>query len=53
MNAVRRALASSDPRQTRVADIAMHYGFWELGRFAGAYRAMFGELPSATLRRAL
>jgi AraC-like DNA-binding protein len=35
----------------RVADIAKHYGFRDPGRFAGAYRDFFGELPSDTLRR--
>ena len=34
-----------------VTDIAMRFGFRELGRFAGDYRARFGESPSETLRR--
>lgn len=34
----------------KVADIAMDFGFNHLGRFAGAYRAQFGELPSDTLQ---
>jgi len=29
----------------------MDHGFWELGRFAGRYRALFGEAPAASLRR--
>jgi transcriptional regulator GlxA family with amidase domain len=29
----------------------MRWGFGSLGRFAGTYRARFGESPSATLRR--
>jgi AraC-like DNA-binding protein len=48
---VHQRLLVSDPATTRVTDIAMHYGFWELGRFARAYRQRFGEVPSRTLRR--
>ena len=36
---------------TRVADIAIRYGFSNAGRFASAYHRQFGELPSETLAR--
>src|SRR4051794_31223362 len=38
------------PPQARIIDIAFDLGFTHLGRMAGAYRAKFGETPSATLR---
>jgi AraC-like DNA-binding protein len=34
-----------------VTDVALANGFSQLGRFAGQYRRLFGELPSATLQR--
>ena len=51
LNLVRAALRGSDPAATTVADIARRYGFSELGRLAADYRTIFGETPSATLRR--
>jgi AraC-like DNA-binding protein len=48
---VRQRLLASNPATTQVTNVAMDYGFWELGRFARAYRQRFGELPSMTLRR--
>jgi AraC-like DNA-binding protein len=51
MHLVRRALRSADAEKTTVTAIATDYGFWELGRFAVAYRSLFGEAPSAALRR--
>jgi transcriptional regulator GlxA family with amidase domain len=47
----RQALLSSDVRPGTITQIAMRFGFLELGRFAVDYRSTFGESPSATLRR--
>jgi AraC-like DNA-binding protein len=49
MNLARRALRDSTPTGTTVTEIATRYGFWQFGRFAGEYKSLFGELPSATL----
>jgi len=50
LSGARKALAAAPP-ETRISDIANDWGFWHLGRFASDYNRMFGELPSATLRR--
>jgi AraC-like DNA-binding protein len=50
LNLVRAALRRADPATTSVAAIARQYGISELGRFAVAYRTVFGEAPSTTLR---
>jgi AraC-like DNA-binding protein len=51
MHLVRRALLRADPAQATVTQLATDHGFWELGRFAGAYKSLFGESPSESLRR--
>jgi transcriptional regulator GlxA family with amidase domain len=51
MHLARRALRVAATEAT-VTDIATEFGFWELGRFAVEYKALFEEAPSETLRRA-
>jgi transcriptional regulator GlxA family with amidase domain len=45
-------LSELDPSTTSVSSIAYDLGFTNLGRFAAAYAARYGELPAVTLRRA-
>ncbi len=51
MHLARCALLRADPTISTVTTIATDHGFWELGRFSVEYRALFGESPSASLRR--
>src|SRR5581483_9042744 len=44
-------LKASDPSVDTVASIAFRWGFANLGRFAAAYAARYGERPAMTLRR--
>ena len=48
---VHRQLLNAQPRISSVSAVATRHQFRDLGRFAGNYRAIYGELPSATLRR--
>ena len=49
LNGARRELLSTT--DTTVAEVAMNWSFWHLGRFSNSYRALFQELPSETLKR--
>jgi AraC-like DNA-binding protein len=49
MTLAHRALQSANPVETTVTEVATRFGFWHFGRFAGEYRALFGEAPSVTL----
>jgi AraC-like DNA-binding protein len=51
MHLAHRALLRADASNATVTRIVTDQGFWELGRFSAAYRALFGAMPSETLRR--
>jgi AraC-like DNA-binding protein len=51
MHLARHALLHADPATASVTSMATDFGFWELGRFSVEYRALFGESPSASLRK--
>ena len=51
LSSVYSALRRSDPEKTRVTDVAIEFGFIELGRFSQQYRDLFGEYPHETLQR--
>jgi AraC family ethanolamine operon transcriptional activator len=53
LKAVHRELRERGSGDTRIAEVAMRWGFTDLGRFSTAYRQLFGETPSQTLKRAL
>jgi AraC-like DNA-binding protein len=44
-------LTNAGLAHSSVTDIASHWGFTHLGRFATTYRAKYGRAPSQTLRR--
>ncbi len=52
LNQVRRCLlAATTP--VRITEVGMKYGFLHMPQFSKDYRALFGELPSETIRRQL
>lgn|GEM_PF-138795 len=51
LNSARRELLSARPGASTVAEVAMHWSFWHLGRFSNSYQQLFKELPSETLKR--
>lgn len=51
LHQARRLLRTGAQDQTTVTQIAFGLGFWDLGRFSGAYGSLYGERPSATLRK--
>jgi AraC-like DNA-binding protein len=50
LDRARRDLETAPPGCT-VTEVALRWGFTQLGRFAIGYRRRFGESPSQTLRR--
>jgi AraC family ethanolamine operon transcriptional activator len=51
LHAARRELAAAERGCIRIGEVADRHGFPQHGRFAVNYRDLFGESPSATLRR--
>jgi AraC family ethanolamine operon transcriptional activator len=48
---IRAELLAADPSE-RVWKVANRFGVWDLSTFARDYKALFGETPQGTLRRA-
>ncbi|WP_409266985.1 helix-turn-helix domain-containing protein, partial [Pseudomonas sp. KCJK8521] len=49
LNGARRDLLHGG--EVTVAEVAMRWSFWHLGRFSESYRQLFKEFPSETLKR--
>lgn len=49
LKVARQRLIASDPGEATVTQVVGELGIWDVGRFAGRYREIFGELPSTTL----
>ena len=50
LEAVRMELINARPENAKVSDIALRYGFTELGKFSLFYRSVYNEKPSETLK---
>ncbi|WP_231866598.1 helix-turn-helix domain-containing protein [Metapseudomonas resinovorans] len=51
LNAARRDLLGAAESGMTVAEVAMKWSFWHLGRFSQSYHALFGEYPKATVKQ--
>ena len=51
LNAVRQHLKAREPENCTIAILASEFGFYSPCHFTQDYKAMFGELPSETLRK--
>ena len=51
LNKVRKMLTYANPDADRIHEIAGRHGFFHMGQFSSDYKRLFGEQPSATLRR--
>lgn len=51
LNPVRRRLLGNGCEIGTLADLAMEYGSFHLGRSSREHKALFGDLPSETLRK--
>jgi AraC-like DNA-binding protein len=51
LHKVHANLLAADPDEVKVTDVLTQWGVWQFGRFAGLYKAQFGELPKETLHR--
>lgn len=52
LHGVRKELLRAGPAET-ISGIACKWGFWHMGMFSAYYKSLFGEPPSATLRKAI
>ena len=51
LNKAYKVLLDSDPKTTKIKDVALGQGYWHMSQFAADYRRQFGELPSRTLEQ--
>jgi len=51
MERVYEELKKTDPSKRTVTEIALAWGFTQLGKFSGNYKQRFGESPSDTLKK--
>jgi AraC family ethanolamine operon transcriptional activator len=51
LNGAQSDLLNTSNNKIKVSDVAMNWGFLELGRFSREYKQLFHELPSKTLRQ--